>query len=144
MSGSSGNYEGVQKITFNNPDKLNAMTVEMGECFQSVIKSISNDKTLKCLVINGKGKAFSAGGDLNFLHNRLEEKPFPNSTIMMEFYERFLCARRLIQVPIISAMNTAVGAGMCFALATDIRIANKSAKMGFNFTRLGIHPVNLF
>jgi len=59
---------------------------------------------------------------------------------MLKFYQRFLTIRQL-PVPTIAAINgPAIGAGCCIALATDIRIASKTAKLGLNFVRLGIHP----
>jgi enoyl-CoA hydratase len=57
-----------------------------------------------------------------------------------DFYKRFLAVRAL-PVPTIAAMNGhAIGAGLCIALACDMRIAVADAKMGMTFTRLGIHP----
>ena len=57
-----------------------------------------------------------------------------------DFYTRYLAIRRA-PIPTIAAMNGhAIGAGLCFALACDIRIAVADAKMGMTFTKLGIHP----
>eukprot|EP01094_Clydonella_sp_ATCC50884_P028137 TRINITY_DN8352_c0_g1_i1.p1 TRINITY_DN8352_c0_g1~~TRINITY_DN8352_c0_g1_i1.p1 ORF type:complete len:177 (+),score=46.38 TRINITY_DN8352_c0_g1_i1:512-1042(+) len=59
---------------------------------------------------------------------------------MLKFYSRFLSIRSLA-VPTIAAINGhAVGAGLCLALASDIRIVSTSAKLGLNFTKLGLHP----
>jgi len=59
---------------------------------------------------------------------------------MREFYERFLSVRHL-PVPVVSCINgAAVGAGLCLAMATDVRVASRSARMGVSFTNLGIHP----
>lgn len=59
---------------------------------------------------------------------------------MRRFYERFLSIRK-IPVPTIAALNgPAVGAGMCVACACDVRVASATAKLGFPFVDLGIHP----
>lgn len=59
---------------------------------------------------------------------------------MRAFYRRFLSVRSL-PVPVIAAINgPAVGAGMALAVACDLRLAADSAKMGFNFVRIGIPP----
>src|SRR5262249_38331393 len=57
-----------------------------------------------------------------------------------DFYTRYLAIRTL-PVPTIAAINGhAIGAGLCIALACDLRIAVSDAKMGMTFTKLGIHP----
>ena len=67
--------------------------------------------------------------------------PANNTIAMRSFYSQFLYFRNELRVPIISAINgAAVGAGFCLALATDIRLASKNAKMGLNFVSIGIHP----
>ena len=59
---------------------------------------------------------------------------------MRRFYQRFLCVREL-PVPVIAAINgPAVGAGLCFALACDVRVAAPTARMGVTFVGLGLHP----
>jgi enoyl-CoA hydratase len=94
----------------------------------------------RCVVITGEGKAFSAGGDLQFIIDRANDHSNNNSLIMKKFYERFLSVRQL-HVPVISAINgPAIGAGLCLALACDLRIAAKNAKLGVTFTSLGFHP----
>ncbi|RYE95218.1 MAG: enoyl-CoA hydratase/isomerase family protein, partial [Methanobacteriota archaeon] len=60
--------------------------------------------------------------------------------IMRGFYNRFLHIREL-PIPVLAAINgPAIGAGLCFALAADMRLAAKSAKMGVTFVGLGLHP----
>jgi len=119
---------------------MNALTMDMGVEFQNKISEMCIDSNLRCVVLTGAGKAFSAGGDLEFLLERHADTALHNTTVMREFYQRFLDVRK-IPVPVISAINgAAVGAGLCLALATDIRIASKTAKIGLTFTQLGIHP----
>lgn len=91
-------------------------------------------------MLRGEGRAFSAGGDLNFLRARHADTADSNIETMLAFYNRFLCVRR-IPVPVIAAVNgPAIGAGLCLALACDMRIAASSAKLGVTFTKLGLHP----
>lgn len=91
--------------------------------------------------LQGAGKAFSAGGDLDWLLARHRDTPENNIRIMQEFYQKFLVLRSL-PMPVIAAINgPAVGAGLCMALGgADIRVASKSARMGVTFTKLGLHP----
>uniref|UniRef100_A0A7S2GRD6 Enoyl-CoA hydratase n=1 Tax=Octactis speculum TaxID=3111310 RepID=A0A7S2GRD6_9STRA len=91
--------------------------------------------------MTGEGRAFSAGGDLDFLRDRCRDKPERNAAVMRSFYRRFLSIRNSLTVPTISALNgPAIGAGLCVALATDIRVAHPDCKLGLTFVKLGLHP----
>jgi len=137
-------------LTLNNPDKMNALTEDMGDALKNVIDNISHhctthenhvDSSLRTVIITGAGRAFSAGGDLDWLNRRHHDLPENNERIMLQFYKRFLILREL-PVPIIAAINgPAIGAGLSMAVGgCDIRIASTKATMGFTFNRLGLHP----
>ncbi len=119
------------------------MTVEMGNQFESTINYLSRNHHLlglKAMILAGSGKAFSAGGDLDYLLARSEDTPSSNYRQMERFYRRYLSIRSL-PVPTISAIHgAAIGAGLCISLATDIRIASPNANVGVTFARLGLHP----
>lgn len=139
------NDDGVALLTLNNPDKLNAMTVELGESFANSVaalkaKQIADRNAFRAVVITGAGRAFSAGGDMKFLRDRTESDALSNANTMKDFYARFLCLRSL-EVPTIAAINgPAIGAGLCVAAACDMRICATDAKMGWTFVGLGLHP----
>eukprot|EP00041_Stephanoeca_diplocostata_P013573 m.238329 g.238329 ORF g.238329 m.238329 type:complete len:182 (+) comp19388_c0_seq6:560-1105(+) len=79
-------------------------------------------------------------GDMKFLKDRTESDALSNAETMRAFYERFLCVRSL-DVPTIAAINGhAIGAGLCVACACDIRVCATTAKMGWTFVGLGLHP----
>lgn len=131
---------GVVTLTFNRPDVRNAMTVELTEAFAEAVGSLRGDASVRCVVVTGAGKAFCAGGDLSWI------QPGPGADVptirakMRSFYTRFLAIRSL-DVPTIAAVNgAAVGAGLCVAMACDIRIASEDAKLSTAFLRLGMHP----
>lgn len=131
----------IAVVRLNRPDKLNAMTIELGDGFAAAVEQLNRESEgLGAVVVTGNGKAFSAGGDLGFLRDRHHDTPSRNAPVMRTFYHRFLCVRSL-PVPVIAAINgPAIGAGLCFALACDVRIASPKAKMGLTFTALGLHP----
>ena len=80
---------------------------------------------MRVAILRGEGRAFSAGGDLNWLLDRHSDTPENNKKVMVDFYKRFLVLRSL-PVPVIGVVNgAAVGAGMCLALGgCDLRIAH--------------------
>ena len=99
------------------------------------------DVQVRAAILTGAGRAFSAGGDLDWLMARHRDTPENNVAVMTEFYKRFLVLRRL-PVPVIAAINgPAIGAGLCLAVGgADLRVASAGAKLGVTFTKLGLHP----
>jgi enoyl-CoA hydratase/carnithine racemase len=128
----------VGLITLNRPDHRNAMTPELLDAFSEAIEQARADQRIRCLVITGTGKCFSAGADLRSSMQRSDlGKPSREASFAM--YEPFLKVLD-IEVPVIAAMNGhTVGGGFGLALLADIRVANVDAKYGVNFARLGIH-----
>ena len=132
----------IAVITLNNPSKLNALTQAMGEVLKEKVKEIQMLDSVRAVILTGAGKAFSAGGDLDFLMDRHRDLPDNNTRIMQDFYKKFLILRLDLEVPVIGAINgAAIGAGLCIAVGgCDVRVASAKAKMGFTFVKLGLHP----
>jgi len=132
--------KGVYILRLNRPSSLNAMTLQMGHDFLETINQLCTDPEIRVLVLTGAGRAFSAGGDLEFLLSRCDDTPHSNSQEMRAFYGRFLSLLQL-PVPIIAAINgPAIGAGLCVAAACDLRVTARDVDLGFTFTRIGLHP----
>jgi enoyl-CoA hydratase len=131
---------GVVWLTLNDPPTRNAMGEEMAEQWKEAIDRIRQDSDSRVLVISGAGSAFSAGGNLEMLFNKTKIEPETNRELMELFYHQFLSIRDL-QIPTIAAINGhAVGAGLCVALACDLRCVRAGAKLGLNFVNIGLHP----
>ena len=131
----------VATLVLKDEARMNAMDVTMGKEFVQAIDAVhSYSSSVGSLVLRGAGSAFSAGGDMEFLNARAKDTPLNNARMMREFYARFLSIRS-VHCPTIAAINgAAVGAGLCVALACDLRVATKTAKMGVTFSSLGLHP----
>ena len=137
----------VVTLHFNDPDRLNAMTRNMGEEFRDRIGVLALDESLRAVVLTGVGRAFSAGGDLDMLQQQADRGAENPGTAwrgirdeMSTFYRLFLSIRD-IRCPTIAAINGhAIGAGFCVALGCDFRYTAAEAKLGLNFTRIGVHP----
>ncbi len=137
----------VALLTFHDPERRNAMTRAMGEAFAECVARLATETSLRAAILTGAGRSFSAGGDLGMIQERADQGAARPGHArrdirdgMRAFYQLFLSVREL-PFPTIAALNgAAVGAGLCVALACDVRIAAEDAKLGLNFTRLGLHP----
>ena len=130
--------EGVVLLTLDLPDRRNAMTDELTAAWGETVEGLRGDRSVRCVVVTGRGKAFCAGGDLSWLKaggasvDALRDK-------MLPFYTTWLSLRTL-DVPSVAAVNgAAVGAGAALALSCDVRYAGASAKFTVPFAKLGIH-----
>jgi enoyl-CoA hydratase len=133
-------HPGVAVLTLDDHPRRNVMSDEMTASWVLAIDGLAADPDLRCVVVTGAGSAFCAGGELSWLAAQ------PNASVdqirnrMLPFYRAWLSIRRL-EVPTIAAINgPAIGAGLCVALACDIRYAASSARMGAPFVKLGLHP----
>jgi enoyl-CoA hydratase len=138
----------VAVITFDDPSRMNAMTEAMGRALAEAARSLAEDERVRAVVLTGAGRAFSAGGDLGMIESMAREasaEPGEASrerhrAFMRRFYELYLSVRSLPQPTIAAVNGHAVGAGCCVALACDLRVVAREAKLSLNFARLGIHP----
>jgi enoyl-CoA hydratase len=116
---------GIGQIVLDRPDKMNAITPEMTLQLQSACRAVDADDNVRVVTIAGAGeRAFSAGSDLNTLVNLSD---------VMAFRDRIEYAAlvRDIKKPVIAALKGWVlGGGMEIAIAADIRICGRSAKIG--------------
>ncbi|KAI8799433.1 ClpP/crotonase-like domain-containing protein [Cladochytrium replicatum] len=121
---------------------MNPLTSSLGRSFKAACETLSRDNSVRTVVLTGAGdRAFSAGGDFDFLRERANTTPARNVQVMRDFYDLYLTSIRQIGVPTLAAINGhAVGAGLCLALACDMRIAHPNAKLGLNFVKLGLTP----
>jgi enoyl-CoA hydratase len=127
-------------LSLDRPDKLNAMTHFMGDRLRALVPELNRDAELRCLIVRGEGRAFSAGGDLDFLIENAARTPEQNERGMQDFYTKYLALRE-IEVPTIAVLHgRATGAGLCLALGCDMRVAADDAVLSVNFVRLGLTP----
>lgn len=132
--------DGVALLTLDNPDQRNAMSGPMTDSWVRAIDDLVTDREVRAVVVTGEGTAFCSGGDTSWLASEPEASVDKLRERMLPFYRAWLSVRRL-EVPTIAAINgAAIGAGLCLALACDLRYAAAGARMGVPFTRLGLHP----
>ena len=128
----------VCEVTLNRPDNRNAMAPELLQAFEAVIGEVKADREIRCLIVTGSGSNFCSGAD--FRSGILERGGALPHEASLAIYRPFLGLLD-VAVPVIAAMNGhAIGGGFGLALVCDIRVANRAAKYGANFGRLGLHP----
>lgn len=131
--------EGVATVTLNRPAKLNAFTDQMIRETTAAFKSAGRDEAVRCVVLTGAGRGFSAGQDLTEFQERADG--FSIAEHLRHGYHRLIKEIVSLEKPVIGAINgVAAGAGCGVALATDIRIAADSAGFILSFSRIGLIP----
>ncbi len=129
--------DGVATLTFNRPDKLNALNSEMMAEIGQVIDQVAQDPEIRVLLMTGAGRAFIAGADINsFLaFGPLEARQFADGAHVLG------AKMEQLAVPIIACVNGfALGGGCELAMCCDIIYASEAARFGQPEVNLGIMP----
>jgi len=135
----SRSAEGVVLLTLDNPDLRNAMSDEMTSSWVAAVDELADDPAVRVVVVTGAGTAFCSGGNTGWISGEPDASVDHLRTRMMAFYRAWLSIRRL-EVPTVAAVNgPAIGAGLCLALACDLRYAGASARLGAPFVKLGMY-----
>ncbi len=129
----------VARLTLNRPAALNALDQTEADAFSRAVKTVARGKT-RVLLLSGAGRAFCAGGDLAFIEGNTRLSAPVLRRRMRRFYASFLGLRALPQATVARVHGPAIGAGLCLAMACDLRTVLSSARLAFNFTRLGLSP----
>ena len=126
-------------MTLDLPERRNAMTAELTAAWTEAIAALRGDRSVRAVVVTGAGKAFCAGGDLSWIGESPDLSVDAIRDRMLPFYRAWLAIRDL-EVPTIAAVNgPAIGAGLCLALACDLRYAARGATLSAPFVALGMH-----
>jgi len=130
--------DGIAYITFNRPEKLNALNRKTMEELESILADARADDAVRVLILTGSGeKAFIAGADINEL---AVQSPVNGKEYSL-WGQSVLHRLETMGKPSIAAINGfALGGGCELALACSMRFAAKNAKLGQPEVKLGIIP----
>jgi len=134
--------EKVAKIVLNDGDNYNPLNQEMAKELLDILEQLRNNKNIRCLIITGSGKAFSAGGDIKAFKESIEiGKPGEAMDELLKDLYKIALILRQYPKPVVAAVNGwAVGAGMNLALSCDLVIASNKAKFKQSFAKLALIP----
>jgi len=132
--------DGLATLTFNAPDRLNAVSRKMIAEIKTCWEELAADTSVRAVLLTGAGRGFCAGADLAD-PDREASATADSGAALDKFFNPVMRAMRALPKPIVSAVNgVAAGVGMSFALASDIAIAGKSASFLQAFARIGLLP----
>ena len=131
----------VAVVTLNRPEVMNAFGGTMREDLLKLLQHAEGDKSSRCVVITGAGKAFCAGGDVASMAEMQAKNDASAIPQRMKIGAQVVNLIRSMTKPVIAAVNgAAAGAGMNLALACDIRIAAQSARFSESFVKIALVP----
>ena len=130
---------GVGRLTFDRPERLNALTFEVYGDLRDLLGELPRRGDVQALVVTGRGRAFCSGGDVHEIIEPLLELDGRSRLEFTRMTGAVVQRMRDCPIPIIAAVNgIAAGAGAVIALAADIRILARSATFAFLFTKVGL------
>jgi enoyl-CoA hydratase/carnithine racemase len=130
---------GVATLTFNRPDKLNALTFDAYADLRDLLAELPHRGDARVLVITGSGRGFCSGGDVEEIIGELQRMEPAQLLEFTRMTGAVVKALRECPLPVIAAVNgVAAGAGAVIALASDFRLLAHSSSFAFLFTSVGL------
>ena len=133
-------HEAVANIALHRPKRLNAFDGTMHEELHQALDDAAQDEEVRCIVVRGEGRGFSAGADLAQIVSEADGDP-DLGAYLRDTYSRLVKRMVGIEKPIIAALHGPVyGAGVGLALACDLRVAAGNTKFSVAFIKIGLMP----
>ena len=134
--------EGVADIALNRPDRLNAFDGQLHRDLHAALDEAASDNEIRCVVLRGEGRGFSAGADLRGEDLVREDGEPPD---LGEYLRRTFAPSiqkiSALDKPVLASLHGPVyGAGLGLALACDLRLAAESARFSVAFVKIGLMP----
>jgi 2-(1,2-epoxy-1,2-dihydrophenyl)acetyl-CoA isomerase len=127
----------IATLTFNRPDKLNALNAELLTGSMEALRAWSVDPNIGAIVVTGAGRAFCAGGDVSAMAQATEQSLEQNIDRLRASQELSWLLYNIPKVTIASVNGFAMGAGLGICLACDLRIASDQSKFGTAYAKVG-------
>jgi len=133
---------GVATIALNRPEKLNAFNGKMHKELHDALDRAASDEEVRCVVLRGEGRGFSAGADLRSEDLSREDGEAPDlGEYLRRTYSRTVTKIVAMDKPTLASVHGPVyGAGVGIALACDLRLAAQSTSFSVAFVKIGLMP----
>jgi 2-(1,2-epoxy-1,2-dihydrophenyl)acetyl-CoA isomerase len=129
---------GIATVALNRPEVLNALNRDLVDSLAAALRAAEADPAVRCIILTGSGKAFSAGGDLAFLATLTDKTAFRR---FIKDTGQLAALIINLEKPVIAMVNgVAAGAGFNLALACDLVIAARTARFAQSFAKVGLVP----
>src|SRR5437763_8032143 len=136
---SFGVEDAVATVTFDRPDKLNALTFDVYADLRDLLTELPHQTDARVLVVTGTGRGFCSGGDVEQIIGALQAMDPRDLLDFTRMTGTVVQRMRECPLPIVAAVNgVAAGAGAVIALAADLRVLARSATFAFLFTKVGL------
>jgi len=135
--------DGVATVQLNRPDALNAWNRQFGEDLLAALHAARRDESVRVVLIEGAGRAFSSGADLKDIsggETTPDGRPDVYSTLTKRYHPIMLAIREMPKPVIASVRGPAVGIGCSLALCCDLIVAAQSAYFLLAFVNIGLVP----
>jgi 2-(1,2-epoxy-1,2-dihydrophenyl)acetyl-CoA isomerase len=136
--------DGVATVTLNRPEVLNALNDELAKALHEALQAAAADEQARCVVINGAGDNFMAGGDLQFFRQRLPEIRATKGrdlTAMFEHVHGTIRVIREMPKPVVASVRgAAAGFGLSLMLCCDLVVAAESSVFTLAYCHIGASP----
>ena len=140
--------ERVGIITLNRPDRYNALTFavyrELTDLFSVIDRRSLEEDGARALVLQGEGKAFCSGGDVEDIIARLFDRDMEGTLRFTRMTGELIHSMRRCKLPIVSSIKkVAAGAGAVMALASDLRVMGEKSFFAFLFPQVGLSGADM-
>lgn len=130
----------IGTISINRPEKFNAFNKEMSIELKNAVEEMKNDDDVRVVLIEGNGKAFMVGGDIQYFAENLQTLSNDVKEVMANLHA-FISGLQNLQKPVLCKVHGSVaGVGMSIMLASDLVIASQECKFTTAYLKLGISP----
>ncbi|MCL6094325.1 MAG: enoyl-CoA hydratase-related protein, partial [Actinobacteria bacterium] len=132
--------EGIARITLNRPEKGNAINMQMAQEFMQATTAVSEDSSVKVVLLAGSGANFCVGGDLGDFHERGDDLARYLKELTGYLHLGVSRLARSHAIVVVAARGAVAGAGMSLLCGADIAIASRKVKIVAAYTAAGLSP----
>lgn len=132
--------ESIATISFNRPAAMNSFNKKMADELQVLTDQVRVDRNIRAVVLNGAGKLFMAGGDLNFFNENLDNMPSCVMDIVRALNASIINLMQMPKPVVASVHGSVAGVGISLMSACDLIIAADNTKFTMAYSGIGISP----